>query len=82
MEYRKGDGHKSASRGNPLYLMSIIQSAMYKNTENITARRTIGIYYFTGQRACMDVLLYEISQADAEEFTIDLRKQPEFYEQS
>lgn len=48
------------------YRVPINHTAMCETIENITARRNLGLCYFPEQQACMDILLYEISQTDAE----------------
>lgn len=60
------------------YHVSINHTAMCENTENIAAKRNLGICYFPEQQARMDVLLYEISQADAEEVNTSTGKQRRF----
>ncbi len=60
------------------YHVSINHTAMCENTETIAARRNLGICYFPEQQARMDVLLYEISQADAEEVNTSTGKQRRF----
>ncbi len=51
---------------------------MCENTENIAAKRNLGICYFPEQQARIDVLLYEISQADSEEVNTSTGKQRRF----
>lgn len=51
------------------YHVSINHTAMCENLENIVARQGINIFYFPEQQSRMDVFLYELSQADAEEAT-------------
>ncbi len=60
------------------YHVSINHTAMCENTENIAARLNLGICYFPEQQARMDVLLYEISQADAEEVNTSTGKKRRF----
>ncbi|MDW7727677.1 MAG: hypothetical protein SCH70_11320 [Candidatus Methanoperedens sp.] len=51
------------------YHVSINHTAMCENLENTVARQEINIFYFPEQQPRMDVFLYELSQADAEEAT-------------